>query len=98
MRSLLLFPILLVGCATPTKTIVLRNMPSTIVIHRGHDVAEKQCDKPKLWGCARRFPLEDKCVMSLDWDRGVGVTVHELTHCAGADEENAKSLTSPEDE
>ena len=97
-RRLLPLLFLSVGCATPTKTIVLSNMPRTIVIHRGHDVAEKQCNKPRLWGCAQRFPSEDKCVMSLDYDRDVGVTVHELAHCAGEDEESAKSLTSPERE
>ncbi len=91
----------LYGCATPTKTIVLRNMPSTLVINRGIDVSEKQCASvispgEQTWGCSSLYKSKDKCEISLDYFRGVGVTVHELAHCSGYDEKEARDLTLPE--
>ena len=99
--KLLLISCIFFGCAGPRKTIVLENMPSTIIIHRGDDVSEEQCWNvihagQRTWGCAQRFPAEDKCVISLDWDRGKGTDIHELAHCSGSDEKEARSLTEPE--
>jgi hypothetical protein len=100
--KLLLLALLSVGCAAD-KTIILRNMPSTLIIHRGTEVADKQCESvlapgDNAWGCAQRLPAEDSCEISLDYDRPLGVTVHELAHCAGHDEDEAEALAAPETE
>jgi len=97
--AVLLF--LSMGCATPAKTITLRNMPSTIVIHRGDDISEVACASviepgTPTWGCSVLRRSEDNCEIYLDWIRGRGTDIHEFAHCAGHDEDEAESLSDPE--
>ena len=84
------------GCATPDKVVVLRDMPSTLVIHRGESAAQQLCKRDNAWGCAQRKPDQDSCIIALNWIRGRGTDIHELAHCAGADEKTAQEITEPE--
>jgi len=87
--------LLLSGCAhqSTRDRIVLDNMPSTLIILRGPAAAEELCETTRnLWGCAHLEYLKDKCTIALNDERGPNTDIHELIHCNGGDEEEARRL------
>lgn len=95
MKKLLLIPLaMLFGCAPASKTIILHNMPRTLSITRGNGEADKHCEVSKQTsGCAQRDEPEDICIISLSLFATVRTFVHELVHCAGYGEEEARALS-----
>jgi len=70
--------------------VVLSNLPPTIAIERG---LSTHCDteKERNAGCASKW--DDFCYISLSryWP-SVETLLHELAHCTGADEKQAREL------
>ena len=90
MYLLPLILIVMAGCATPSKMVVLRNLPPTISITRGSGTHCDVGDKRDTWGCATL--MENFCRITLDWFATVETLIHELAHCAGHNEKTAREM------
>jgi len=90
MRLLPLLLIVMAGCSQSSRIIVLNNLPPRISIERD---ANMRCSDGLE--CVGHYELWDKfCSITLRFDATIGTLIHELAHCAGANEKEADEMAA----